>query len=112
MGKVFWRFSALLLLCTFSEGVSAHTVEFETTRVTAPDVTLARDGQTLVFSMLGHLFLLPTAGGTAEQLTFGPYYDNQPAFSPDGSQIALHRTVMAAMATFFCCTFPAAKFSN
>ena len=88
MGKVFWRFAALLLLCTFSQGVAAHTVEFETTRVTAPDITLARDGQTLVFSMLGHLFRLPPAGGTAEQLTFGPYYDNQPAFSPDGSQIA------------------------
>jgi Tol biopolymer transport system component len=38
--------------------------------------------------MLGHLFSLPSIGGTAEQLTFGPHYDNDPAFSPDGSQVA------------------------
>jgi len=88
MGKLFSHSAALLILCTFSQGVSAHTVEFETTQVTAPDITLAHDGQTLAFSMLGHLFRLPAAGGIAEQLTFGPYYDNQPAFSPDGSQIA------------------------
>ncbi|NIN49155.1 MAG: hypothetical protein GTN62_03455, partial [Gemmatimonadales bacterium] len=38
--------------------------------------------------MLGHLFRLPVEGGTAEQLTFGPYYDAEPAISPDGRRIA------------------------
>lgn len=88
MGKLFLRPAALLILCTFSQVVSAHSVEFETTRVTSPDITLAGAGQTLVFSMLGHLFRLPATGGNAAQLTFGPYYDKQPAFSPDGSQLA------------------------
>src|SRR5262249_37129538 len=37
---------------------------------------------------LGHLFRLPVDGGTAEQLTFGPFYDNDPAYSPDGRHVA------------------------
>ena len=27
-------------------------------------------------------------GGSAEQLTFGPYYDTDPAISPDGARVA------------------------
>ena len=37
--------------------------------------------------MLGHLFRLPVEGGDAEQLTFGPYYDRDPAISPDGTRM-------------------------
>ena len=65
-----------------------RTIEFETTEVTEADVALSPDGQLLVFTMLGHLFRLPIEGGTAEQLTFGPYYDTDLAFSPDGRRIA------------------------
>jgi len=61
-----------------------RTIEFETTEVTAADVALSPDGQWLIFTMLGHLFRLPVEGGTAEQLTFGPYYDTDPEVSPDG----------------------------
>jgi Tol biopolymer transport system component/imidazolonepropionase-like amidohydrolase len=42
----------------------------------------------LVFNLVGHLFRIPVTGGTAAQLTFGPYYDSDPVFSPDGSRIA------------------------
>jgi dipeptidyl aminopeptidase/acylaminoacyl peptidase len=49
---------------------------------------LSPDGQTVVFTMLGHLFSLPVSGGTADQLTFGPHYDDSPSFSPNGSQVA------------------------
>ena len=38
--------------------------------------------------MLGHLFRVPAAGGTAEQLTFGPTYDEEPVYSPDGATLA------------------------
>jgi imidazolonepropionase-like amidohydrolase len=38
--------------------------------------------------MLGHLFRLPIDGGEAEQLTFGPYQDADPAISPDGTRVA------------------------
>jgi imidazolonepropionase-like amidohydrolase/Tol biopolymer transport system component len=65
-----------------------RTMEFDTKQVTQPDVALTPDGKTLIFTMLGHLFRLPVAGGCAEQLTFGPYYDSDPAVSPEGDRIA------------------------
>lgn len=65
-----------------------RTIEFETSQVTSPDVVLSPDGEWLIFTMLGHLFRLPVGGGNAEQLTFGPYYDAEPAISPDGRRIA------------------------
>ncbi|MCH8247721.1 MAG: PD40 domain-containing protein, partial [Bacteroidetes bacterium] len=65
-----------------------HTIEFETTEVTAPDVAISPDGEWLIFTMLGHLFRLPVEGGEAEQLTFGPYHDTDPVFSPDGTRVA------------------------
>jgi len=83
-----WRIAALLVLWRFSPPALARTLEFQTTQVTAADLALSPDGQTLVFTMLGHLFSLSSSGGTAEQLTFGPYYDDAPVFSPDGSQVA------------------------
>ena len=65
-----------------------RTIQFETTEVTAPDVAFSPDGQWLIFTLLGHLFRLPVEGGDAEQLTFGPYYDSEPAVSPDGEHVA------------------------
>ena len=65
-----------------------RTIEIETTEVTAPDVAITPDGETLIFTLLGHLLVLPVEGGDAEQLTFGPYYDARPAVSPDGTQVA------------------------
>jgi imidazolonepropionase-like amidohydrolase/Tol biopolymer transport system component len=67
---------------------AAGTLEFKTTRVTEADVALSPDGKHLAFTILGHLFLLPSTGGTAEQLTFGTCYDSAPAFSPDGRRLA------------------------
>lgn len=58
------------------------------TRVTSADVAVSPDGGQLVFSLLGHLFRVPTAGGVAEQLTFGPWYDKEPVYSPDGGTVA------------------------
>jgi len=63
------------------------TIEFETTEVTQADVAVSPDGQWLIFTMLGHLFRLPVEGGTAEQLTFGPHYDADPVFSPEGGPV-------------------------
>ena len=65
-----------------------RTIEFETSEVTTPDVAVSPDGEWLIFTMLGHLFRLPVEGGDAEQLTFGPYYDTNPVFSPDGLRVA------------------------
>ncbi len=65
-----------------------RTIEFETSQVTEADVTVSPDGRWLVFSVLGHLYRLPAEGGAAEQLTFGPHFDADPVFSPDGRMVA------------------------
>ncbi len=77
-----------LLLVLAGPTAAARTIEFETTEVTEADVALSPDGQWLIFTMLGHLFRLTIEGGNAEQLTFGPYYDTDPVFSPDGVRVA------------------------
>ncbi len=88
---------ALLTLIMFvSAGLSAapsgataetRSVDIETQEVTRPDVAVSLDGQWLIFTILGHLFRVPTAGGPAEQLTFGPWFDSDPAISPGGRQV-------------------------
>ena len=45
------------------------------------------DGGSIVFDMLGDLYLIPFAGGDAQRLTSGLPYDVQPRFSPDGKSI-------------------------
>ena len=63
-------------------------ITLATSRVTASDVAVSPDGVQLVFSMLGHLFRVAITGGKAEQLTFGPAYDKEPVYSPDGAAVA------------------------
>jgi dipeptidyl aminopeptidase/acylaminoacyl peptidase len=65
-----------------------RTIEVETSEVTEGDVTVSPDGRWLVFNILGHLFRLPVEGGAAEQLTFGPFYDADPVYAPDGARVA------------------------
>ena len=50
-------------------------------------VDVSPDGETLVFDLLGDLYLLPIEGGRAEPLTQGMAFDAQPRFSPDGSRV-------------------------
>ncbi|MEE9568947.1 MAG: hypothetical protein V3W37_06125, partial [Candidatus Binatia bacterium] len=89
MKTYLFRTAFCLLMCVLVVPVAAaRTFEFETTEVTAADVTLSPDGHWLIFTLLGHLFRLPVGGGTAEQLTFGPYYDTDPVFSLDGTRVA------------------------
>jgi Tol biopolymer transport system component len=80
--------SALIVRPAAAQSDDWRTIEIETTEVTSPDVAISPDGQWLIFTMLGHLFRLPVEGGEAEQLTFGPYYDSDPVFSPDGVRVA------------------------
>jgi Tol biopolymer transport system component/imidazolonepropionase-like amidohydrolase len=65
-----------------------RTLTIDTTEVTTPAIAVSPDGRTLVFSAIGHLYELPSAGGAATQLTFGPSYDFDPAVSPDGARVA------------------------
>jgi Tol biopolymer transport system component/imidazolonepropionase-like amidohydrolase len=66
----------------------ARKLTFETNEGTWMSVDVSPDGQTLAFDLLGDIYALPIAGGTARAITSGPAYDSQPRFSPDGKAIA------------------------
>jgi Tol biopolymer transport system component/imidazolonepropionase-like amidohydrolase len=66
----------------------AQTVSFTTDEGTWLALDVHPDGQRIVFSLMGDLYLLPMAGGEARRLTSGAAYDVQPRFSPDGRSIA------------------------
>ena len=63
-------------------------VAIDTTTGTWMNLDLSPDGQTIVFDMLGDLYVLPIAGGDAVALTSGIAWDMQPRFSPDGKWLA------------------------
>ncbi|WP_412060709.1 amidohydrolase family protein [Rubrivirga sp. IMCC45206] len=63
-------------------------VRFTTTEGTWMNLDVSPDGRTIVFDLLGDLYLLPIEGGTARRITSGPAFDLQPRFSPDGSRIS------------------------
>lgn len=65
---------------------AVHEVPFDLTEGTWMSVAVS--GETVVFDLLGDLWSVPLSGGSARQLTSGPAWDTQPAFSPDGRSIA------------------------
>ena len=62
--------------------------EFQTDEGTWLSVDVSKDGATLLFDLLGDLYTLPIAGGSAKRIMEGPAYDSQPAFSPDAAHIS------------------------
>src|SRR5688572_12409080 len=65
-----------------------RVIAFETHEGTQMSPDLSPDGTTIVFDLVGDLYLLPIAGGRAARLTSGAAWDTQPAFSPDGRRLA------------------------
>ena len=67
---------------------STERLRFEAREATwmAPDVS--PDGRTILFDLLGDIYALDAAGGTARPLLTGDAFETQPVFSPDGKQIA------------------------
>jgi len=49
---------------------------------------ISPDGETIVFSFRGDLYVVPSSGGTATPLTVHEAHDTMPVWSPDSSQIA------------------------
>ena len=65
----------------------ARYARFTATQGTWISLDVSPDGQTIVFDLLGDLYTVPIAGGTATRLTSGLAHDMQPRFSPDGKLI-------------------------
>ena len=66
---------------------TARHAEFTATKGTWISLDVSPDGQTIVFDLLGDLYTLPIAGGTATRLLGGLAFDAQPRWSPDGKKV-------------------------
>ncbi len=64
-----------------------RSAKFNATEVSWMSLDVSPDGQTIVFDLLGDLYTMPIAGGTATRITKGMAFDAQPRFSPDGETI-------------------------
>jgi Tol biopolymer transport system component len=62
-------------------------VEFTLSEGTWMSVDVSPDGKTLVFDLLGDLYIMPASGGAAQLLLGGAAIDRTPSFSPDGLEI-------------------------
>ncbi|MFN2326099.1 MAG: TolB family protein [Gemmatimonadales bacterium] len=67
---------------------ASRTADFTTNRVSWMSLDVSRDGQRIVFDMLGDLYTLPITGGVATSLSRGLAFESQPRFSPDGRRVA------------------------
>jgi len=69
----------------------AAPLSFDTNEGTWMNVDVSPDGRTLVFDLMGDIFVMPADGSgasPARRLLGGPAFEMQPRFSPDGSRIA------------------------
>ena len=68
--------------------IPARTIDIDTDEGSWISVDVSPDGRTIVFDLLGDLYMLPLAGGDARPITSGLAFDAQPRFSPDGKWVA------------------------
>ncbi|MEM6732910.1 MAG: amidohydrolase, partial [Myxococcota bacterium] len=65
-----------------------RAVNIDTTTGTWISLDVSPDGKTLIFDLLGDIYVMPFSGGEAKPLIQGIAWHMQPRFSPDGSKIA------------------------
>ena len=92
------RCSLLALAITLGSSAAAQTpalplapterLQFDTSEVTWMALDVSPDGKTILFDLLGDIYTLDIAGGTARPLLTGQAFETQPVFSPDGKHIA------------------------
>ncbi len=64
-------------------------LRFSESEGTWMSLDVSPDGQTIAFELLGDLYTMSVRGGDAHCVACGLPFDSQPAFSPDGSSLAL-----------------------
>ena len=62
-------------------------ISFTTDKGTWISLDVSPDGQSIVFDLMGDIYSIPIAGGTASQITKGLAYDVHPRYSPDGKSL-------------------------
>ena len=69
----------------------ATPISFDTSEGTWMNVDVSPDGRTLIFDLMGDIYVMPAEGSGSSQATLllgGPAFEMQPRFSPDGKRIA------------------------
>jgi imidazolonepropionase-like amidohydrolase/Tol biopolymer transport system component len=69
-------------------GLTTKRVQIDTAEGTWMNVDVSPDGSRVAFDMLGDIYVVPLAGGTATRIAEGLSYEQQPRWSPDGTRIA------------------------
>jgi Tol biopolymer transport system component len=64
-----------------------RTIEFTTERGSWMSVDVSPDGETVLFDLMGDLYTVPMAGGSATPITDGMAWDAMPRYSPDGRHV-------------------------
>jgi hypothetical protein len=67
--------------------ITTRALKFTTDEASWISLDVSPDGKTVAFDILGDLYTLPIAGGKATRVTSGAGWDQQPRYSPDGSQL-------------------------
>ena len=66
----------------------SRDISIDVTRGTWMSLDVSPDGQTVVFDLLGDIYVMPIGGGEARAIASGIAWDMQPKWSPDGRHIA------------------------
>ncbi|MFC4312714.1 amidohydrolase family protein [Steroidobacter flavus] len=80
--------AVLVGLLAFTQALAdSRQVRFSTDEGTWISLDVAPDASSIVFELVGDLYVMPVGGGHARRLTDGPAFDAQPRYSPDGRSI-------------------------
>src|ERR1019366_2165768 len=82
---------AMLALPPFAlraQAPAAATIRLTLNEGTSMAAALSPDGRTIAIDLLGALWVMPAAGGTAKRITEETMDVRMPAWSPDGARLA------------------------